>query len=113
MTIKRPRNQKNMNKPFPARGIEDIRQHCALQLLGTNFSRKPVMLHKHTTIAVGTEPLSAVVTSRIDDKTGSQQGELTTIKNQKEIRGAQMNRQMEVEINDENEKKEIGRSRFD
>lgn len=68
MAIEKPTNQKNMNKTLPSRGMEDVRLHHAFPLLINNFSRRPVMLHKHSIIAVGTESLSAFVTARIDDE---------------------------------------------
>lgn len=68
MEIEKSTIQKNMNRLLPARCIDNVWPHRAFPILVTNFSRKPVMLHKNTIIAVGIEPPSTVVTSRIDDE---------------------------------------------
>lgn len=113
MTIKRLKNQKNVNQLFPVRDMEYIRQPRQFPLLVTNFWREPTMLHKQALIAFETEPTGPVVTPRIDDGKGAQkmdetdgtkplERELMTVSNQNENQEAQVVCHDKVKTNDEN-----------
>lgn len=78
------------------------------------------MLQKHEIIAIGIEPPNAVISPRIDEgketnETGQRKSDLMTINDLKKLKSSsgQMDPHEEVEINGENQKAEIGSTRFD
>lgn len=56
ITIKSRSDHKKMNRLLPAQRIEEAQQHRAFLIIVTNFSEKPLLLHKHTISVVGTKP---------------------------------------------------------
>lgn len=67
MMIEGPTNEKNINWLLHARDIEQ--PHWTFPLLVTRFSRKPVVLQKHTKLsAVGIGSRIVVVTARLHDE---------------------------------------------
>lgn len=69
MTIGRHRKHKTTDRLLPAGGIQDVRPHRAFLILVTKCLKEPVLLNKHTVIAVGTELPSTAVILRRDDTT--------------------------------------------
>lgn len=61
MTIERRCNHDTLTKHLLAIGIEDCRFHHIFQIIITNVSRKPGLLHNHMINAIGIKPLRAVI----------------------------------------------------
>lgn len=92
------RDHKMTNKIWKARGIEDIPLHRAFLNLVTEISKKTVLFHKNTIIGVRSKSSSAVVPALRDNT------EIMTIKDWNGNCKTQMERNMEVEIDEEKEK---------
>lgn len=67
MTIKQIQTGNATQLILPARGIYEVCTNVPFLIFVTNFSEKPFVLQKHTSIAMGTSPPECITETESND----------------------------------------------